>query len=483
MNMNNNHTGLSPEELNALISNHITRRALARESHEWFFSIYMNAHITCGMAPFHKDMFHMTEDTDLLLGLIVAFRGSAKSTIMTLSYPLWSILGKQQKKHIVIFSKTEKLAKQHFMNIKRELENNELLKKDLGPFKEFSDEWGGSALVLTDYGARITFASEGQSVRGMRHGPYRPDLIICDDVEDLQSVKTKESRDKTYQWFASEVIPLGHARTKIIIVGNLLHEDSLLMRLRAKILNEELAGVYKEYPLCNEQGICLWPEMYPTKEALQQIEKKQSDKTTFLREYMLRIISDAGRVIFPEWISYYTHLPYGGSLREIAIGIDLAISEKTSADKTAVVTAYVVDRGPELRIYIMPNPINQRVDFPSVIRTLKSLIDTLKSTREPWAYLESNGYMVAVAQQLGIDGYRIIDVQSRVDKRTRIALTSEAIKSGKVLFPKEGAEELITQLTGFGTERYDDLADAFSLLILQLLPKYPPDEGREINFI
>lgn len=479
----NNLSQLSPEELNALISDTTMRRAIAKRSHEWFFSIYLNSYITCSMAPFHKEIFHLTEDTGLSLSIIVAFRGSGKSTLVTLSYPLWAILGVQEKKHIIIFSKTEQLARQHFMNIKRELENNELLKRDLGPFKEISDEWGGSALVLTDYGARISFASEGQSVRGMRHNEHRPDLIICDDIEDLRSVQTKEARDKTYNWFASEVIPLGSKNTKIMIVGNLLHEDSLLMRLRKKVQHGELLGAYKEYALTNEDGVCLWPEMYPTKNDLVLLEKKQPDQATFLREYQLRIVSSTGRVIHPEWIKYYSGITNWYTPREVAIGVDLAISDKSSADRTAIVTAYVYGRGKNVKFFIKPNIINKQIDFPTAIRELKGLIDVQRHTLDPWVYVESNGYMQAFCQQIEIEGYKVIDVVSRSDKRSRLALVSDLVQSGQILFPETGAEELITQLTGFGSERYDDLADAFSLLILQLIPKYPPDEGEEINLI
>jgi phage terminase large subunit-like protein len=53
------------------------------------------------------------------------------------------------------------------------------------------------------------------------------------------------------------------------------------------------------------------------------------------------------------------------------------------------------------------------------------------------------------------------------DKRGRLALVSHLIQSGQVLFPRLGAENLILQLTGFGKESHDDLADAFAILMLK----------------
>ena len=38
-----------------------------------------------------------------------------------------------------------------------------------------------------------------------------------------------------------------------------------------------------------------------------------------------------------------------------------------------------------------------------------------------------------------------------------------------MLFPRIGCDVLVTQLVGFGSERYDDLADALAILLLPML--------------
>jgi len=182
-----------------MLADSAVRRKIVQESHFWFFHTYFAHYVQHETAQFQKEIISLSENDDIPLSVIVAFRGSGKSTMMTLSYPIWAILGRQQKKFIIILSQTQKQAKQHFVNLKNELETNEVLRKDLGPFKDQSNEWGMNALVIPQYDARIIVASCEQSVRGMRHGPHRPDLIICDDVEDLQSNKTREGRDKTVQ--------------------------------------------------------------------------------------------------------------------------------------------------------------------------------------------------------------------------------------------------------------------------------------------
>jgi hypothetical protein len=43
------------------------------------------------------------------------------------------------------------------------------------------------------------------------------------------------------------------------------------------------------------------------------------------------------------------------------------------------------------------------------------------------------------------------------------------IKMGIVKFPRDGCEQLITQLLGFGVEKHDDAVDALVYLILGLV--------------
>jgi hypothetical protein len=45
------------------------------------------------------------------------------------------------------------------------------------------------------------------------------------------------------------------------------------------------------------------------------------------------------------------------------------------------------------------------------------------------------------------------------------------IRSGKVLFPKKGAEDLIQQLVYFGVEKHDDLVDAFTMVLHMAIKK------------
>lgn len=336
------HYNLPMEVIDEILNDKQVRKELIRESHYWFFHLYFSEYVKYSTADFQKEMFKITEDDKVKMAVIIAFRGSAKSTIMTMSYPLWAIIGKQKKKCVVIISQTQQQVRTHFANLKRELENNEILRNDLGALEEESDEWGSYSLVLPKFNARIIAASSEQSIRGIRHGANRPDLIICDDVEDISSVKTKEGRDKAYNWLSGEVIPLGDQNTKVIMIGNLLHEDSLLMRLKKKIIDENMNAIFKEYPIVDSENNILWQSKFRTHEDIENYKKIIGDDRAWQREYMLKIIPEEDQLVYSEWIQYYDEVPDNtDGYKYTIIGIDLAISTSASADFTSMITAHV----------------------------------------------------------------------------------------------------------------------------------------------
>ncbi|GMX58524.1 MAG: hypothetical protein MCSN_1780 [Candidatus Microsyncoccus archaeolyticus] len=453
-----------------IISDKTVRQAITRESHEWFFSIYFAHHITYETAQFQKEMFSLTENPGITTLVVVAARGSGKSTIMTLSLPLWAILGKLKKKHVLILAQTMPQARQHLKNIREELESNEILRGDLGPFQEENDEWRSQSLVIPKYGARITAASAEQSVRGIKHGAYRPDLVILDDIEDINSVKTKESRNKTYNWVMGDVTPIGDKNTKFVFVGNLLHEDSLLMKLKTNIEEGKMKGAYRSYPLMDDNGNALWPGKYSSPEDIELEKQKTISEVAFQREFMLKIIPDDDCLVRPEWIHYYEDLPEG-NYTSLYTGVDLAISKKDSADYTAMVSIKSYGYGKKLKIYVLPNPINKRLNWPEQVRQIELLYATLGGGCSSKFFIESNHFQSSLAQEMKTRMVNVEEVIAHGDKRARIASITHLIENGVILFPKKGAENLISQLTGFGVEKHDDLADAFFYAVYPTLKK------------
>jgi predicted phage terminase large subunit-like protein len=453
------------------------RKELCRQSFKWFFLTYFTHYIQYELAPFHHEFFKLLE-TDEKLVVIVAFRGSAKSTIVSLAYVIWAIVGRMKKRYPVLFSLNQQRAHQLLFNIRQEFEKNDLLRSDFGPFGKDSDEWSYNSLLLSPYGARITTLSSGEGFRGLRERQYRPDLIIGDDIEDVSSTKTKESRDKLWQTINGELIPAGDLDTKIVFIGNLVHEDSAMMRLKKLVLSGKLKGEYREYPLYDANKQALWKDKFPTWNDIKKLEATIPSYTDFQREYLINIIPEGDRVVFPEWLHYYDPtMPFAGKdFQCFLISIDPAVSERSSADKTAILIVRIYGYGKDTKIYILPHPTNKRMSWPDLVKEVKLLKDSLGAHATVKIITEGGGQQKGLAQILQAEGLPVeeIIIQGQ-DKRTRLAMASNWIKNGNILFPNTGSEELVNQILYFGTERYDDLVDSFSLMVSEVLGK--PDKG------
>ncbi len=452
------------------------RREITSRDFEWFFTIYYSRYIKYETPEFHREMFRILQSDDIELAIFVAFRGSAKSTVITNAYIIWSILGRQQKKFVTIQSQTEQKARQFLMNIKRELEQNALLRSDLGPFQEEKSQWGSQALIISRLKARITIGSVEQSIRGSLFGEFRPDLIVLDDVEDTNMVKTQEGRNKIFDWFTGEVIPAGDRGTKIVAVGNLLHEDSLLKRLQNLIETGKTEGVYREFPIIDDDGNPAWPGKFPNMESIEKLRAKVMNDVSWHREFLLRIVSSDEQIIRPEWIQHYDKLPSPTDHTYFATGIDLAISQKENADYTAMVSGQIQGRySKDMVVYIIPNIINRRLTSLGTIDTAKAISDSFRPKGKLW--IESNGYQESLIEHLEAARYPAEGVRSRGDKYSRLNSVSHLVQNGQVMFPRHGAGELITQLLGFGIEKHDDLVDAFAILLLKVAEKWSVKRG------
>lgn len=256
------------------------------------------------------------------------------------------------------------------------------------------------------------------------------------------------------------------------------------MRIKEDVHEKRIDGVFKEYPLV-QGGRILWPGKYPSMDTVETEKRKAGNEYAWQREYLLRIVPSEEQAIHPEWIQYYDELPdrkakfKSGYTRNscVRIGVDLAISKRDTADYTAMVPGLLYESDSYYAVYILPGVINEKLTFPETVEMCKKLNEVYgeKGMNPPTFVIENVAYQDALPQQLEDEG--IWDVKTtrpgNQDKRSRLVLTAHLIKNGKVLFPKVGAEELISQIVHFGVEKHDDLADAFSNLVLNVVEEPP----------
>jgi predicted phage terminase large subunit-like protein len=161
-------------------------------------------------------------------------RGEAKSTYCTQLGTLWCVV--TGRKHLIgILMNTEEQAAEMLESIKAELDTNPRLAMDFPEAAGQGRLWQ-AATAITLNNVKIRIGGTGKKIRGMKHGPYRPDLIFLDDLENDTEVRQKAQREKTEKFVLSAVLGLAPpgGGMDVFWVGTSLHYDAAINRVSRK---------------------------------------------------------------------------------------------------------------------------------------------------------------------------------------------------------------------------------------------------------
>lgn len=297
--------------------------------------------------PFHIQIIKVCGENHYVA--IHAPRGSAKSTAETFLDSVHGITMKKER-FIIIVQNTYAKAAGTLNNIKFEFKYNDRLKEDFGVDMELKDAEGDTIFRHPARDGKPAFmcrvlckgADQLGSIRGERFGAYRPTLILVDDLEDDEMVKNPERRGELEKQFNEVLNYAGEAgETRIIVIGTVLHDDSLL----AKMLSSDKYKRFKKLFYKARNGdASLWPEKWSV-EDLNQMEaddpvgfakEMQGDPSsgsleTIRREDFRRWAEiDNGIVLYNEDGSVKARWSYKDC--KAAIGIDLAWEEGKAND-------------------------------------------------------------------------------------------------------------------------------------------------------
>ena len=256
--------------------------------------------------PFHSEVYANLADDEKRRVLIAAPRGTAKSTVTTLIYPLWKVAFKRSDEDlfIVIISESQAQSINFLSRIKYHLTHSNRFREifgDLGP--NTASRWTHTDIVLAN-GTRIIAVGTGQRVRGFIEGDTRPNLIIVDDFESELNAYTPEARAKNRKWMTEAVIPSLSDEGKIAMIGTVISEDCFLYWAK-----ESSAWNVLWYSIWNDKEESIWPERFP-KERILGIKDEFSSVGNingFYQEYMNIAQSPDDAPFQPDWIKLHSY--------------------------------------------------------------------------------------------------------------------------------------------------------------------------------
>lgn len=432
-----------------------------------FIATFLQEHLEKPFAEFHFELFDLLSK-DLFKGnkkedkLIVNLpRGHAKSNICSFFFPLWCALT-YPKIEILVVSLSEDIAKLPFAKIKKEIENNKWIKAIYGDQQD-KNKWSENHIYLTN-GSQIRAIGQGAAIRGRR-----PHIIIADDIESNEIVSSETSRKKLYRWYVDELEPALKPIGKMITVGTILADCSLLNQL---FIDDKWTSCKRiKFPALKSDErwtTAIWEKEWPF---LRLMDKKRRDPISFAREYMGEPASDDLVIVKQDWVRRVEEVP--SYFKAIIVGVDPATSKKTMNDFTALIFLGVTpgnlatdDKEAEpCKIYEIET-INQRLHFPELKDLLWQKYKEYKEKGMPLTkiVIEQSMTGIALYQDLFAAHPELHGILEPIgtknkDKIARLKAVAHYFQNGRVYIKDS---DLYYDITRFPGLAHDDRVDALT---------------------
>jgi len=460
-----------------------------------FGRVCLPSAISKAVPSFHNEIYSMLGDLDKKRVMVVAPRGTSKSTAFNLVYPMWRIAFKRSDEDIFIVIISESAAQSiNFLSrIKYHLTNSRDFIETFGDYSErTAKRWTQNDIVLSN-GVRIVAVGTGQRVRGFIEGDTRPTDIVIDDFESELNAGTPERRASNRSWALNAVFPSISDGGRILMVGTPISEDCFLYYARG-------AGVwnYRWYQICQdldaaldgrtEEAGLLWEERFPAKRIIELKKEYEGSANLhgFYQEYMCIAQNPKEAPFQPEFFKYFEHelveTDAGWALKDpldssgevipidIYMGIDPASSLSLKADffVIAVVGVDAADNRYLIDIFRSRIPPSEQ---PEKIIEWYKRYKPRKVRIETVAYQEAlrDGVRALMRKQgLFIPGLEK-GVKPRTAKSERLIGLVPIFSSGKFYFRRSHIA-VQSEFISFPRGTHDDCMDAIWTACFGLVP-------------
>ena len=442
--------------------------ALCYKSTKACASILFPDRFTRPFSSLHDQIFEVLDDDSIQLACIEAPRGWGKTSIVNLAFPAKKIIF-QDTPFIVPISCTSTQAVMQGENLKQELLSNRNIQVLFGSMKSDSfakDMW------ITSTGIAVMPRGSGQQVRGILHRNNRPGLIIVDDFEDSESVRSDEQRAKRKEWFFADVlnsIDRSKKDWRVIMIGTLLHEDSLLANLME---DDEWRHVH--LTLCNDRFESNWPDFMSNEAVLKLADsfRQQGLIDTFYREYMGIMTAGENKAFTSGMFKYYEEgdkefIEKRRKLENIVI-FDPAKTTKASSDDTAIVGIGLDMEAPAVYVRDVvagkfhPDQIYDEV-FMMCDRLNSHIIGVEVTSLNEFITYPLKTEMIRRGKN-----YQLVELKARASKEERIEALRPFYRMGFIYHNKSACNQLEGQLISFPHSKKKDVMDALAYVVEML---------------
>lgn len=432
-----------------------TLAKIFEEDIEAFGHFFFPNHLKEESPDFHREILSLYQNPDLRRIAIAAPRGHAKSTITDLLYLAWVICNKKAK-FIILVSDTYSQSVMFLEALKAEFESNDKLTAFYGKF--VTDTWSEGEIIAQE--TMVKAAGAGMKIRGLKFRENRPDLIVIDDLENDELVESKDRRDKLERWFNGALVPAMGRDGRIIVIGTILHYDSLL----SKLISEDK---YLQFTKRKYQAITEGKALWPTYLSLEDLEKIKQDfitngqLSTFYMEYQNDPVTDENRKFKIEKFRFYDETDIQYNELNHYITIDRAYSKEKTADSTGIIVV-AVDNQNNWYIKLAERFKGNEQELIDKIFNLHSYYRPVKMGIEQKAFTYTLGPTLTNEMRKRNNFFIVEELKDLGrSKNIRIEGLVPRFELGTIFLKRE-MTTLVDELTTFPKGIHDDLIDALA---------------------
>jgi len=305
---------------------------------------YMPHYFRCPFAPLH----HRIEDGTNEPGLptfVGAGRGLGKSVLKSLADPVRRTVD-GDRKYFLFGSVVQGLAVDLMDFARVELEQNPRIRCDYGEIRvdgseeDFTVEIPGRKQTTRWEGFGI-----GMSPRGRRHGAWRPDAFVGDDLEDAVLARSTRREQQLWDWLMDDVVPAMEPEVwTFTVLGTMYGPGCLLERARAEADKTDAQGRplvrFIREPSVDAAGRSRWPERFGDA-ALDRIRSMIGLKN-WNRNYAL-VADDPTKPFQAAWVVFYDHVDRAHLYIVIALDPSHSASERSCPRGLVAIGASIED--------------------------------------------------------------------------------------------------------------------------------------------
>jgi len=330
---------------------------------------------------------------------------------------------------------------------------------------ELSSDTKSKSVFMTNKGGGMNAIGAGGAITGKGANIF----IIDDPIKNSAEANSQTYRNNLEEWYNTTALTRLEPDGAMIIIMTRWHEDDLVGRLIQKsdfhYIRIPAIADENDY-LKREVGTALWSKRYPIKELLNI--KSEMGEFAFETMYQQNPSSPTGSIFKRKNFKYFseennTFVLYKDSNKFVTdiklkfATMDLAVSTKTTADYTVIMTFFLTNDN-ELLVYDI---YRERIEGAEHMKLLNSIYNKYNLD---FIAIESVSYQMSLVQNAIKSGLVVKPVRPDSDKITRSYPASALMEAENIYFNADMEKLFVfeSEMLQFPTAAHDDMVDCLS---------------------